>query len=905
MRPPGLVMFFLAAALTAAPALAADFHVATDGNDAWSGRLAAPDAAKQDGPFATLERARDAVRKLKGGKPAAEPITVHVRAGTYSLAQTLKLGPEDSGVVWRGYREERPTVIGGRQIAGFAPHKGEVLISDLAAQGWKNPAFRQLVFDGRRQYLARYPNHDPEHPYTGGWAYVDGEPVPMYKDDPGDNRRLLVQKAADLRSWARPEDGEVCVFARYNWWNNILGIAAVDREKRAITLKGDASYAIRPGDRYYVSGLLEELDAPGEWYLDRADGKLYFWPPAPLAGKIVVAPTMRAIIEIGRGAEHITFRGFTLECCEGTAVVLKEARDCLIAGNVIRNAGDYHGSGVQVAGGLRNGVVGNDIYEIGSHAISLDGGDRKTLAAAGNYADNNYLHHFGVYYKQGVGVDLRGVGNRASHNLIHDGPRMGIMFSGNNLVIEYNHIRHVNLETEDTGAVYTGGRDWISSRGTVIRHNYFHDILGFGQRDGKWVTPFFAWGVYLDDNTGGVDVIGNIVVRASRAGLHLHSARDNLVENNVFVDNGLHQAEYSGWTGTSRMWLDHFPTMVKGFESVANEPAWAGMRNMKLHPKDAVLPNGLVMTGNVLRRNIFCYRGEKATLYRFGNVPFDRNETDLNLVWHHGRPLLTGQVGCGQELSGNLLQNPGFEDGKPGEMPKSWSWQARPSPECKAGVAGDVAAEGRQSLRLDAVPVKDAKCNPPWPVVVGAELPAKPGQAFRLRARFRAEKPDTGLELGIQSYLANVYYWGRSAPVAAGPEWKEVELTFRLPAAGEPGYNEKMQAIRARIDFRSSAGTAWVDDVSLKEVEALDEWKSLQALGFDRNSLVADPLFVDADKDDYRLKPDSPALKLGFQPIPVEKIGPYRDTLRASWPIVEAVGAREKSSVTPAAAPRK
>ena len=82
-----------------------------------------------------------------------------------------------------------------------------------------------------------------------------------------------------------------------------------------------------------------------------------------------------------------------------------------------------------------------------------------------------------MFYKQGVGVNLNGVGNRASHNLIHDGPRMGIMFSGNNLVIEYNQIRHMNLETEDTGAVYTGGRDWISSRGTVIRYNYFHDGL--------------------------------------------------------------------------------------------------------------------------------------------------------------------------------------------------------------------------------------------------------------------------------------------------------------------------------------------------------------------------------------------------------------------------------------------
>jgi len=87
--------------------------------------------------------------------------------------------------------------------------------------------------------------------------------------------------------------------------------------------------------------------------------------------------------------------------------------------------GDYRGSGVSVAGGRRNGVVGCDIHDTGASAIGLAGGDRVTLTAAENYADNNYIHHVGVYYKQGVGVAMSGVGNRASHNLIHDTPRMG------------------------------------------------------------------------------------------------------------------------------------------------------------------------------------------------------------------------------------------------------------------------------------------------------------------------------------------------------------------------------------------------------------------------------------------------------------------------------------------------
>ena len=159
---------------------------------------------------------------------------------------------------------------------------------------------------------------------------------------------------------------------------------------------------------------------------------------------------------------------------------------------------------------------------------------------------------------------MTGVGLRASHNLIHDTPRIAIMFSGNNLVIEYNHMHHVNLETEDTGVVYTGGRDWISSRGTVIRYNYMHDSIGFGQENGKWVSPHFSWGVYLDDNTGGVDVIGNIVVRAYRGLLHLHNGRDNLIENNIFVGGKLQQAEFNGWTADQPLLAGSFPDHGEG-----------------------------------------------------------------------------------------------------------------------------------------------------------------------------------------------------------------------------------------------------------------------------------------------------------------------------------------------------
>jgi hypothetical protein len=215
---------------------------------------------------------------------------------------------------------------------------------------------------------------------------------------------------------------------------------------------------------------------------------------------VVVAPVVRTILELGDGAANVTFRGFVFECSEGTAISLHGTHDCRIAASEISNVGDYDGSGVVINGGQHNGVVGCDIHDVGRDAISLSGGDFQTLEPGENYADNNYLHHTGVFYKQGVGVALNGVGNRVSHNLMHDLPRFGIAWGGNDHLIEYNEIRDCDLETADCGAIYSWQVDW-SKRGTQIRYNYLHDIIGFGQENGKWTSPHMNWGIYLDDGT--------------------------------------------------------------------------------------------------------------------------------------------------------------------------------------------------------------------------------------------------------------------------------------------------------------------------------------------------------------------------------------------------------------------
>jgi len=894
---------------------AADWYVAPNGDDAWSGQLPAPNAEKTDGPFATLAKARDVIRPLPGAR------TVHLRGGLYELPQGLKFTHEDSGrdyapVVWQAYEKEKPILIGGRAIKDWKPWKDGILQADAAAQGFKGVAFKQLLFAGRRQHRARYPNFDPQNPYGGGWAYVDGEMWPMYADRDGEDKHTLLVKKEDWRTWARPGDVEVFIFPRYNWWNDILRVQSVDADKRIITTARDASYAMRANDRFYFQGALEELDAPGEWYLDAPSGIVYFKPPAAIDSTAVYAPTTRDILRFD-GTEYLTLRGLTFECAEGSAIVFTKASHNRVIGCTVRNIGDVGGTGISVQGGRNVGIVGCDVSFTGRDGISLNGGDRKSLTDAEHFADNCYIHHTGVFYKQGVGVSLSGVGQRISHCLIHDTPRFGIMFAGNSHTLEFNHLRHLALETEDVGATYSGGRDWISPRGTVIRYNYIHDVLGYGW-NGKWVSPYFAWGIYLDDNSGGVDVIGNIVARCGRSLIHGHSARDCRVENNVFIEGGMRQWEFNGWLTSHRFWTTHFDSMVKGYESVGGEPAWRFLRGMQFHPRDIPDSEGRVMSGNVFQRNIMAWKNPDAKALNVVAFNADRNTFDRNLYWPHGQPLKTGIRKAGPVIGGNLVPNPGFQPGDLGKLPPDWNWQIF-TPNTKGALVDD-ASDNRRVLRIDAA-FNDAKKRDNYPILTSREIELKPGASYRLRGQLRTEPrrdalprvPDQNADapervppMTAKAALMLQYYHGpkdgqpghfwASSPSEARltPTWQDFAFAFSIPARGEKGWHERMQHFRIRLDWAEREGALFARDLILEETETLDEWQSWQLSGGDRNSVIADPKFLAPEKDDYRLAPDSPAWALGFKAIPVEKIGPYPSDDRATWPIVEAEGARER-----------
>jgi len=516
---------------------------------------------------------------------------------------------------------------------------------------------------------------------------------------------------------------------------------------------------------------------------------------------------------------------------------------------------------------VNNRVASCTIEQVGNTGVSLRGGDVATLTEANNVAEHNEISHFGLYYKQGVGVSLSGVGNRALHNHIHHGPRFGVLHSGNRNEIAWNHIHDVCLETEDTGAIYSGGRDWTTPRGTRISYNFIHDIPGFSMHGGKPVSPNFAWGIYLDDNSGGVDVIGNIVARCGRGGMHGHGARDCVVRNNIFVGNNDWQVDFHGWLVQQSFWERHLPTMAAGYEAVAGKPEWKGMRGMDLHPSQVPLPGGFTMRGNVFEKNIVVSEKADVPVLSVLRVPFTHNTFNSNLYWAPGGVVRTGFKSAGPDQGADLLS--AFE-GAPDSLPKGWRWSSKPAGQLKVGV--NVANSGARF----GIACEDAPDKKVQPLVSGPDLQLEPGATYRLRARLRATVPGRA-GIGVHSFVSKVYFWiSPKADVEVGTEWTDHEWVFEVPSEGKPGWHEQMKNFSPRIGWRVNNGALEVEGMHLHKVEPISEWDSWKANGVDALSQVADPQWADAEL--FTLKPESPAWKLGFERIPVEKIGPQPKT---------------------------
>ncbi|MCE5278098.1 MAG: right-handed parallel beta-helix repeat-containing protein [Planctomycetaceae bacterium] len=571
------------------------FFVSPAGNDANSGTI--------ESPFATLARAAAAVRQLK--QPGGT--CVFLRGGIYCLGESFSLTADDSGtadapVTYRSYEGETARLVGGVVIppAAFkpvsdprtlarlepaaAPH---VLVADLGALGvggiepwadYSQGAFgaMELFVDGAPAVVARWPKE--------GWSKI------VKVVDPEDDTRMpgrpakpggFVYEGERPCRWKLDEGVWASGYWCYDWSYDTMRIESIDTQNRIIRFAAPTTYGFNSDGhrRYFVHNLLEELSAPGEYYLDARRGLLYFYPAGPFGEGSCVLSTLKAPIVSLHAVSHVRLEGLTIEGGRGHGVEIVGGRGVAISECTIRNVGH---SGVQVGGGVDHHVDGCEISYTGTFGMHAVAGDRRTLTPAGHQITNCHMHHFSRLQRTyAPAIQIRGVGMRAAHNLLHDGPHTVVQYHGNDLIIEYNEIHSVCGETGDVGVIGTG-RDWAMG-GCIVRYNFVHDISGLG--------PVGAVAIYVDDLGGGVTIHGNIIYKVQR-GFLIGGGRQNVLTNNIVADCPVHtqlDSRALNWTPhfaeegndlrnnlatvphTTPPWSTRFPLLARILD---DEPAW-------------------------------------------------------------------------------------------------------------------------------------------------------------------------------------------------------------------------------------------------------------------------------------------------------------------------------------------
>ncbi len=541
MRLAVLTLFL--AILSAAPSV--EFYVSPTGSPGNDGSKAAP--------FATIGEGQAAIRNAREANPS-EGATLWFADGVYPLNTSVVLGAEDSGVSEKPvhYRAVNPgeaRISGGRALSPTdfvsaaentrLPEgaRSSVVQLDLKAQGIDAlgafpDQYRtalpvpELFFNGARMTLAQWPNE--------GWAEIDtvveSGPAP-WRNHESDALGIFTYSGDEPARWSGVEEIWLEGYWCFDWASETIRVKSVDTTTHQIALAKTHVYGLGSGNpaprRFRAVNLLEELDMAGEYFIDRESGTLYFWPPASMENAKISLSLLAEPLFTLTEVNDFTMSGLVFEDCAGTALTVTGGRSVTLAGCTIRNAGLQ---GIVVDGGTAHTIESCDIHHNGTGGIQIAGGDRKTLTPSEHRVVNNYIHHVSERMRTAAyNLRVDGVGIYVAHNEISDAPHQAIGWAGNDHIFEFNDVHHVSMNSDDCGAFYTGRNP--SNRGSIIRHNYWHEI-GSAMAHGSCA-------IYFDDGDGGQTVEGNVFYKASGGSFGAvfnHGGHDNVVKNNIFVD---------------------------------------------------------------------------------------------------------------------------------------------------------------------------------------------------------------------------------------------------------------------------------------------------------------------------------------------------------------------------------
>lgn len=518
-----------------------DLYVAADGVDTAEGTEAAP--------LKTLAGAKAKVRALRA-QGNTDPIDVNFAGGTYYFSDETVFDENDSQevlgkVTYKAKDGEKVVFTGAVPIDLSSAKKvsnenvlsrlkdsvkdkvveidltnilsmtGET-ISPTASQLIDTYEYPELYLNGSKQNLAQWPNGDANYAhydFVGTSGNAEPNKIQYTDDEPS--------------SWADTDNVWIGGYMSYDYLYMRLPVVSVDKDAKQITMtvneanslnvKWDARREI--SQRWKAFNVLEELDTPTEWYIDKDTMKLYYYPPKTGSDAVLeISKLAKPMIKMN-GAENIGFEGIEFENTRGSAIEATDIYNVTVKNCSFRNIGTdaFAITGSQKAqtdkdywqrqnldAAYNCEISDNVFYNIGGHAVVLDGGNVDTLTPGNNVLKNNIFNKCAQTIKNYETILVKGCGNSVVNNNISRSAFQAIRHYGNDHVISYNEIYNVLQETDDCGAIYCG-RNTVQ-RGTVISYNYLHDLYSTDDLPFKHQVA-----IYWDDNQTGMKAYKNII----------------------------------------------------------------------------------------------------------------------------------------------------------------------------------------------------------------------------------------------------------------------------------------------------------------------------------------------------------------------------------------------------------